>query len=114
MKEITERIGQRARKLRWELGWTQEKLAEEVDVSTSYIGMVERGEKTPSVPILERIALALGSSVGFLADRNREEEEESAVSLRKRKLIEKIYDFESKEVEMLTGIAEAFAKYKAT
>jgi transcriptional regulator with XRE-family HTH domain len=38
---------------------SQETLAEKCDVSTSYIGLVERGERKPSLEIVLRIANAL-------------------------------------------------------
>jgi len=42
------------------LGLTQAKLAERVDTSTHYIGMIETKNKFPSPEMLERIAAALG------------------------------------------------------
>ena len=44
---------------RHKLGITQAKLAERVDTSTHYIGMVENGKKFPTPEMLERIAKAL-------------------------------------------------------
>lgn len=38
-------IGKRIRRKRIEKGWCQEELAEKVDLSASYIGMIERGKK---------------------------------------------------------------------
>jgi transcriptional regulator with XRE-family HTH domain len=42
------------------LGLTQAKLAERVDTSTHYIGMIETQKNYPSPEMLERIAAALG------------------------------------------------------
>jgi transcriptional regulator with XRE-family HTH domain len=42
------------------LGLSQAKLAEKVDTSTHYIGMIETKNKYPSPEMLERIAAALG------------------------------------------------------
>jgi transcriptional regulator with XRE-family HTH domain len=42
------------------LGLTQAKLAEKVDTSTHYIGMIETQKNYPSPEMLERIAVALG------------------------------------------------------
>jgi len=41
------------------LGLSQERLAERVDTSTHYIGMIESEKKFPSPEMLERIAAAL-------------------------------------------------------
>jgi len=42
------------------LGLSQSKLAEKVDTSTHYIGMIETKNNFPSPEMLERIAAALG------------------------------------------------------
>lgn len=42
---------------------TQQQLAEDADLSTSYIGAIETGIKSPSLYTLERISLALGIEV---------------------------------------------------
>ena len=41
------------------LGISQAALAERINTSTHYIAMIELGRKTPSLPMIERIALAL-------------------------------------------------------
>ena len=41
-------------------GFTQANLAEKVDTSTHYIGMIETQKKFPSPEMIERIAVALG------------------------------------------------------
>lgn len=62
-------IGKRIRECRKELKLTQEKLAELSDLSLSYTGAVERGEKIPSLEAFIRIANALQvSSDRLLAD----------------------------------------------
>ncbi len=47
------------RRIRREHGLTQEVLAERVGVSTSYVGMLEVGKRTPSLEMLFRISDAL-------------------------------------------------------
>lgn len=44
-------------------GYTQQKLAEIVGVSDSTIGMIERGERAPSLKVAARLATALGGTV---------------------------------------------------
>ena len=48
------------RKLREARGLTQEELAERAEVSTTYIGFVERGDNVPTLTIIVQIAKALG------------------------------------------------------
>lgn len=45
-------LGHRIRIARREKGMTQERLAETANLSTTYIGRLERGEKTPSIDTL--------------------------------------------------------------
>ena len=52
-------IGKNIRKRRDKLGITQEKLAEKVDLSVSYMGAIERGEKLPKLKVFINIANAL-------------------------------------------------------
>ena len=46
--------------LRTELGWSQEKLAEKAEISPSYVTQIELGNRSPSIDIIEKIAIALG------------------------------------------------------
>lgn len=59
-------IGQNIRKIRLEKGIKQEKLAELTNLSANYIGMVERAEKTPSLPTFIRIINALDVSADMV------------------------------------------------
>ena len=59
-------IGKNIRKRRDELGIKQEKLAEMVDLSVSYMGAIERGEKLPKLKAFIRIANALEISADTL------------------------------------------------
>jgi transcriptional regulator with XRE-family HTH domain len=55
------------RKLRKERKLTLETLAEKADVSKPYLSMIEKGRrKSPSLPVLRRIARALQVSVSDL------------------------------------------------
>ena len=58
----TYKIGANIRKCRTSKGMRQEDLAEATNLSTTYIGMVERGEKTPSLETFVSILNALGTS----------------------------------------------------
>ncbi len=59
-------MGRRVRKQRTQMGWTQEALAERVNVSTSFIGHVERGTRKASLETLVAIANALNVSLDYL------------------------------------------------
>jgi len=59
-------LGQRVRRVRLLRELTQEQLAERADVVNSYVGVIERGEKKPSINTLVKIANALNCSVDYL------------------------------------------------
>ncbi len=58
-------IGQRIKEARNLKGWTQEKLSEEIDVTTVYISRVERGSAQLNLRRLVQIAEALNSSIEY-------------------------------------------------
>jgi transcriptional regulator with XRE-family HTH domain len=53
-------LGKRIRRLRKQVGLTQEKLAEKIKVSTTHVGLVETGKRRFSLKTLQRVATALG------------------------------------------------------
>lgn len=64
--KITEqdyRLGRRIQKIRKEVDLTQEKLAERVGVTTTFIGYVETGYRKPNLKMIYKIARALGVKV---------------------------------------------------
>lgn len=59
MSNIRDIVGKNIRFFRRTRGITQEMLAEKADVSGSYVGYLERGEKSPSLELLAKIAAIL-------------------------------------------------------
>lgn len=59
-------LGKRIREERLHLNTTQESLAEAVDLTTAYIGQIERGERTPTLENLIKITNRLGVSVDYV------------------------------------------------
>ncbi len=58
-KSIYLQVGKRIQELRRKKGVTQEKLALDAGLNRAYIGYIERGERSPSVLTLFRIARSL-------------------------------------------------------
>ncbi|OPH60301.1 hypothetical protein BC351_17540 [Paenibacillus ferrarius] len=67
-------IGEKIRLLRLKNGLSQEQLALQSGVNTSYLGQVERGENNPTVQTLEKIANGLNVPIGSLMINNELEE----------------------------------------
>ncbi len=53
-------IRENIKTLRKQLGWSQEFLAEKTGVTAPYITQIEVGKRTPSLDIVEKLAVALG------------------------------------------------------
>lgn len=58
-QQTIEKLGKKIKKLRNDIGLTQEELAVKIDSSRLYINHIEQGRKSPSLEILEKIARAL-------------------------------------------------------
>lgn len=52
-------VGTNIRMLRQQRRWTQEELAYHAQIDTSYLGQIERMQRSPTIGIIERIADAL-------------------------------------------------------
>lgn len=59
-------FGKLIRKHRLAKEFSQETLAEKADVHPTYIGLLERGLRTPGMDVAERIAHALGKKLSEL------------------------------------------------
>jgi len=57
--DINKRIGLKVKLERIKLGITQEKLAELADLNKNSVGAIERGESSPTIETLDRLAKAL-------------------------------------------------------
>jgi len=57
---ITVGIGQVLRQKREAAGFTQERLADLAGIDRSYVSILERGLKSPTIDMLDRLANALG------------------------------------------------------
>lgn len=49
--------------------WSQKKLAEKAGISQTYISELEAEKKQPTIPIVEKLASALGVSISKLLDQ---------------------------------------------
>lgn len=54
-----ELFGARIKSIREAKGWTQEKLAEKMDISPNYLSSIERGKENPTFDMLAKFADAL-------------------------------------------------------
>ena len=60
------RLGERIREERLRLNLTQAQLAEDIDISDTYMGAIERGERSLTLDTLVRLVNRLGVTVDYL------------------------------------------------
>lgn len=91
-RELYKSIGNRLLIKRRELHYTQEQMAELLGVSTGFYGMIERGEKAPSIGKLVTIYEKLGTDITYLL--TGDEKEEKVMNYIEKCPREKQYDFQ--------------------
>ena len=100
-------IGKRIRQYREEQRMTQEKLAEKTNLSVTYIGMIERGERLPRLDKFIEIANALKvSSELLLSDVLA-----TGYNVKISKLAEQLEKLPEEERKRIYGTVEALIKY---
>lgn len=62
MDDLRPAFGRRLRRLREQLGLSQEELAERAETHWTYISRIERGQHNPGLNMIGRLAHALGLS----------------------------------------------------
>lgn len=102
--EIMKIIGRRIQKIRRERGYTQEKFAEMIDLSTNYLSDIERGKSSMRLDKLVTIINALGCS----ADEVFEDVTKNGFEIKSTKLSEKIKDLPHSEQQRAFAILDAF------
>lgn len=68
MNEVNKKFGREVYKKRLMLNISQEELAFRCGVHRAYIGVIERGEKSPTLDTIEKIAYGLGVNIKDLFD----------------------------------------------
>lgn len=100
-------IGQNIKKKRLSKSWKQGTLAEKVDLTTSYIGMIERGEKIPKLETFVNIANALDST----ADELLEGVLNRGYEIRMSEYIKKIGKLSRDEQNQIYELLDTMLKY---
>lgn len=72
-------LGSRIREERLSLNLTQETLAEDVNISVSYMGQIERGERSLSLDTLVKLTRRLGVTVDYLLQDTVKVDNENAL-----------------------------------
>ena len=112
MKVSKNKIGTRIRKERETLGLTIEGFAELIGKSSSYVGLLERGDRTPSIRTLFEIAASLNIPADrFLSDSESDTVDHS-LSGPRRKLNIYIKNLSDSQIEQLVGLIKVAFFFK--
>lgn len=71
--DIRKQFGRNIRKLRLKKNWSQEQLADAAGLHRTYVSEIERGERNPTITVIEKFGLALEvrPEVLFKADEDQ-------------------------------------------
>ena len=66
--DVQNRLAKNMRRLRQMKGWSQEEFAHRADIHRTYISDLERRARNPTITVVDKLAAALGVSLGELLD----------------------------------------------
>lgn len=103
MKEILIVFGKRLKALRKGRKMTQEELADKLGLHNSYIGLLERGERIPSLLTLDKIARYFGVKP---ADLIMDEPKHQRYDMKQKELLYIVNEGSPEDLEKLYKIAK--------
>lgn len=117
MNENRKLLGSRIRAARTHRNLSQEDLAELADIHFSYVGQVERGEKSPSVPVLTRISHSLQIPLSSLLDNLEARESRTTynpkpIRPRLRKLFKLVQKLDDESLKLMLKFTHHLLKEK--
>lgn len=112
LEDIVKIVGEKIRKFRKERGLSQEELAHQASLHTTYIGQLERGEKNATIESLFKITNALGITLEELF-RNTQTGPK-ANSIETTQIITLLEDKSVKEQRIILGLLELLTNWKAS
>lgn len=101
-------LGKRIREERLRLHLTQEQLSEDIDISTAYLGQIERGERSLTLDKLVRLANRLGVTVDYLLSDSVTISPDNQTD----RILQLLQDKNSDEKEMVYHILNVVFRYR--
>lgn len=99
--EIVERFAARLRELRLSRGMTQAELARLARVTASYVGRLESGGAAPGIDLVERLAVALGTTAHDLLPVGVTPDTLAVLQDRAKKLFESLLESADRETLLM-------------
>ncbi len=99
-------IGKHFREKRLQKSWTQEEVAERLNLSPAYIGMIERGEKIPKLETFVRMI----NELGLAADIALEDVTNHGYQVRMSQYIDKIEGLPKEKQRQIYEVLDVMLK----
>lgn len=99
-------LGKHIREERKKLGYTQEQLAELINISSAYLGQIERGERSITLDKLIPLSKQLNVSIDYLIS-----EYDSSMDYQINQFLSTLQSMNTKEIEMYHEIVRILHKY---
>jgi transcriptional regulator with XRE-family HTH domain len=99
-------VGKRIRSLRKIKDLSQEKLAEKADISSKYLGEIERGRSNLTIDIMEKLSAALEVNLVDLFDSQHE----SSRAILKQRIHSLIQEANDKELKIIFRILKSILR----
>lgn len=113
--EIVQRFAQRLREVRRSSGMTQLELARRATVTDAYVGRLERGEAAPGIDLVERLAMALDTTVADLLPTTASPDTKGLLQDQAKRLTESFLQVADREAlqmfdQLMALLTEALAR----
>ncbi|MFX3637070.1 MAG: helix-turn-helix domain-containing protein [Candidatus Pristimantibacillus sp.] len=105
MTKLGKVIGERIRNYRKKQGLSQEELAHLASMHTSYVGEIERSEKSPTLESLEKITSALGITLEELFSHSQVRSK-SQHSLMISEIVNQVQSLPMNDLKRITQVIE--------
>lgn len=104
------RLGKRIREERLRLNLTQAQLAEAIDISDTYMGAIERGERSLTLDTLVRLVSRLGVTVDYMLADSVSDNDSNIIAQFKQIIDEQPLDRKQMAINVLRTIFSYFEK----
>ena len=104
MEEVLRALGERIRQLRKNSGFTQEAFAEKIGLHGSYVGLIERGVKAPSIRTLTRIADFFNITLSNLLVIQHSNQDKEDLKMKQTRIIKALEGKSTQDLEKIEKI----------
>ena len=104
------RLGERIREERLRLNLTQAQLAEAIDISDTYMGAIERGERSLTLDTLVRLVNRLGVTVDYMLSDSVSDTDANILNLFRQIMDQQPLERKQMAINVLRTIFSYFGK----